>query len=237
VLEVFICSDNLCYSAIVVATLNSLMRFYNVTDKDMPKEIRPQFVLDVEREELFIQAGLQDRVTQVYEGLVYMDFSSELMQGQGHGQYINLEMTHLPQFWLAYLNDPSDSGRIHSNVKARWERGDNEVHDAMKQFGELTSKARVAIEEQDWNTLAALMNSNFDLRRKIYGDECLGSQNIEMIEIARRHGSAVKFPGSGGAVVGLCLNAERQVAMKEEFFKKGFVFCEIVPYGGDLARL
>jgi glucuronokinase len=81
-----------------------------------------------------------------------MDFSSELMQGQGHGQYINLEMTHLPQFWLAYLNDPSDSGRIHSNVKARWERGDNEVHDAMKQFGELTSKARVAIEEQDWNT-------------------------------------------------------------------------------------
>jgi hypothetical protein len=30
--------------------------------------------------------------------------------------------------------------------------GDNEVHDAMKQFGELTSKARVAIEEQDWNT-------------------------------------------------------------------------------------
>jgi glucuronokinase len=64
--------------------------------------------------------------------------------------------------------------------------GDNEVHDAMKQFGELTSKARVAIEEQDWNTLAALMNSNFDLRRKIYGDECLGSQNIEMIEIARR---------------------------------------------------
>jgi hypothetical protein len=127
VLEVFICSDNLCYSAIVVATLNSLMRFYNVTDKDMPKEIRPQFVLDVEREELFIQAGLQDRVTQVYEGLVYMDFSSELMQGQGHGQYINLEMTHLPQFWLAYLNDPSDSGRIHSNVKARWERGKNYV--------------------------------------------------------------------------------------------------------------
>jgi len=33
--------------------------------QDMPKEIQPQFILDVEKLELFIQAGLQDRVIQV----------------------------------------------------------------------------------------------------------------------------------------------------------------------------
>ncbi len=33
--------------------------------QDMPKELQPAFILGVEKEELFIQAGLQDRVIQV----------------------------------------------------------------------------------------------------------------------------------------------------------------------------
>ena len=36
--------------------------------QDMPKPLQPNFVLDVEMSELFIQAGLQDRVIQVREG-------------------------------------------------------------------------------------------------------------------------------------------------------------------------
>ena len=32
----------------------------------MPKELQPNFVLDVETSELYIQAGLQDRVIQVW---------------------------------------------------------------------------------------------------------------------------------------------------------------------------
>lgn len=34
-----------------------------------------------------------------------------------------MDMSVLPSFWLAYLNDPSDSGRIHSNVRQRWLNG------------------------------------------------------------------------------------------------------------------
>ena len=33
--------------------------------QDMPKPLQPNFILDVEMSELFIQAGLQDRVIQV----------------------------------------------------------------------------------------------------------------------------------------------------------------------------
>src|SRR5882757_7413614 len=58
-------------SAIIVATLRALMEFYGVT---IALEAQPTFVLTVEREELGITVGLQDRVIQVYEGLVYMDF-------------------------------------------------------------------------------------------------------------------------------------------------------------------
>src|SRR5687767_1673028 len=56
-------------SAITVATLRALMKFYDV---HIPKEVLPSLALAVEREELGIQAGLQDRVIQVYEGMVYM---------------------------------------------------------------------------------------------------------------------------------------------------------------------
>lgn len=34
-----------------------------------------------------------------------------------------MDMSELPPFWLAYLSDPSDSGRIHSNVRQRWLSG------------------------------------------------------------------------------------------------------------------
>ena len=37
-------------------------------------------------EELGITAGLQDRVVQVYGGLVYMDFARESTQRHGHGR-------------------------------------------------------------------------------------------------------------------------------------------------------
>lgn len=34
-----------------------------------------------------------------------------------------MDMGALPPLWLAYLSDPSDSGRIHSNVRQRWLSG------------------------------------------------------------------------------------------------------------------
>ena len=44
-------------SAIVTATLKCLMHFFNLTETDLPKEVQPQFILDVEKSELHINAG------------------------------------------------------------------------------------------------------------------------------------------------------------------------------------
>ncbi|XP_029964462.1 uncharacterized protein LOC115400605 [Salarias fasciatus] len=217
-------------SAIVSATLKCLMKFYNITDQDLPKPIRANFILNVETEELFITAGLQDRVVQVYEGLVYMDFSRELMEQQGYGHYIPLDMSRLPPLWLAYLSDPSYSGRIHSNIRQRWLSGEQEVVEAMKTFAQLTDQARAALQDGDWPRLAQLMDQNFDLRRSVYTDECLGPGNLKMVELARQSGSAVKLPGSGGAVVGLCLDQDKLVALRQSFQQAGCVFCVLSPY-------
>ncbi|XP_069391182.1 glucuronokinase with putative uridyl pyrophosphorylase [Paralichthys olivaceus] len=217
-------------SAIVSATLKCLMKFYNITDNDLPKPVRANFILNVETDELFITAGLQDRVVQVYEGLVYMDFSKKLMEEQGYGNYVSMDMSNLPLFWLAYLSDPSDSGRIHSNIRQRWLSGEPLVVEAMKNFAELTDQARSALQHRDWSRLAQLMDQNFELRRSVYTDDCLGPGNLKMVQLARQFGSAVKLPGSGGAVVGLCLDQARLVEMRQAFQEAGCVFCVIAPY-------
>ena len=54
-------------------------------------------------------------------------------------------------------------------------------------------------------------------RRQIYGDTVLGQSNLRMVEIGRTYGSAAKFPGSGGAVVGLCLDANKRVCVENHF--------------------
>ncbi|MFW6163513.1 MAG: mevalonate kinase, partial [Planctomycetota bacterium] len=58
-------------SAIVTAVMRALLRFYDIS---IPQPILPSIILRAETEELNIPAGLQDRVIQTYEGMVYMDF-------------------------------------------------------------------------------------------------------------------------------------------------------------------
>ena len=74
-------------------------------------------------------------MVQVYEGLVYMNLSTKLLKSRGFGEYenIDVELRELPQFFLVYLADPSDSGKIHNDVKMRWLNGDQQVVDAMNQ--------------------------------------------------------------------------------------------------------
>lgn len=48
-----------------------------------------------------------------------------------------------------------------------------------------------------------LMSRNFSVRERLYGSACLGASNLRMVELGRQCGAYVKFPGSGGAVLGL----------------------------------
>ena len=52
----------------------------------------------------------------------------------------------------------------------------------------LVAACRQALEGGDTAKLAELMNSNFDLRRRMFGDAALGSVNLQMIDLARSGG-------------------------------------------------
>jgi len=184
-------------SAIVTATMRALCGFYDVA---IPKEIMPGLILSVEKDELGISAGLQDRVAQVYEGLTYMDFDREFMDEHGHGRYEPLDPGLLPSLYIAYQTELAESSEVfHNDIRKRYDAGERKVIDAMTTIAELASQARPCLLERDYETLAQLMNRNFDARRSIYN---LNPKHIRMVELARGIGASAQFAGSGGSVVG-----------------------------------
>ncbi|CAO2829907.1 unnamed protein product [Amaranthus hypochondriacus] len=209
-------------SAIVCAALNCMLDFYKVGHL-VKMEERPNLILDAEKE-LGIVAGLQDRVAQVYGGLVFMDFSKTHMDELGHGIYTPMDTSLLPPLYLIYAENPSDSGKVHSTVRQRWLDGDEFIRSTMNEVANLAVDGRQALLEKDYTKLASLMNHNFDLRRRMFGDDVLGDINLKMVEVAREVGAASKFTGSGGAVVAFCPDGEWQVELLVETCKKaGFV--------------
>lgn len=197
-------------SAIIVATLRCLMEFYGV---EIPKEAQPTLVLSVEKEELGIAAGLQDRVIQVYEGMVYMDFDpacEHQVAGIKSYAYEPMDPGLLPPLYLAYhdaLSEPTEV--FHSDIRERYNRGEERIVRAMRHFAELAAKGREALLQHDADLIARLIDENFDTRRSIYN---LPAWQVKMIEVARACGASAKFAGSGGAIIG----TYRDEAMFEE---------------------
>lgn len=184
-------------SAIITACLRALMTFYGVV---IPKPLQANLILSAEKDELYISAGLQDRVTQVYEGLVYMDFDKALMEKQGHGLYEEMDHKLLPKLYIAYRDDLSKPTEVfHNDIRARFELGDKSVLDAMRHWADLATKAKRHLINREYDRFGELLNANFDRRRRIYK---LERGNIRMVEIARSVGATAKFTGSGGAIVG-----------------------------------
>jgi galactokinase/mevalonate kinase-like predicted kinase len=211
-------------SAILTAIVRCLMAHQGL---DTPEKAErallddnrlPSFVLAIENEELGITAGLQDRVVQAWVGAIHMNFSPDEtdIKTTGYGIYSRrLPLSSLPPLFLAYAPDPSDSGRIHAPVKQRWLNGEPDVVAGMKTIGSLADAGRKLCEERPYSSAsveeaeavahewASLFTTNFDTRRSLFGDAALGKDNLRMIAIARETGASAKFPGSGGAVVGV----------------------------------
>ena len=184
-------------SAIITACLRALMSFYGVS---IPRHTQANLVLSAEMDELHIAAGLQDRVVQVYEGLVYMDFSQAIMDRQGYGAYESLPVRLLGRLYVAYQDDSSEPTEVfHNAIRTRFEAGERQVVAAMTYWASLAVKAKRCLLADDRAGLGRLIDANFDRRRRIYR---LSEANIRMVETARSAGASAKFTGSGGAIVG-----------------------------------
>ncbi len=184
-------------SSIITAVLRALCQYFDVK---IERQLQAKLVMETETKELGVPAGPQDRVIQVYEGLVYMDFVRELMESRGYGKYESLDPSLLPNVYLAYRTTLSEGTEVfHTNVRERWRNNDPEIVDAMQAWAGYAEQGRQALLDRNYDLLNRLIDANFDLRAKIYR---IGDGNTQMIYTARNVGASANFAGSGGAIVG-----------------------------------
>lgn len=208
-------------SAIIIATLRCLMAHYDI---DIDKRVQPSLALAVERDELGIGGGLQDRVVQVYEGLVAMDFSCpEEINGYECGHYTPLSTALLPPVYVAYRPASSEPTEVfHNDLRSRFDAGEPEVVGAMQRFAQLTDAALDCLHNGDVNQLAGLLNANFDCRQSFCA---LNPQHVEMVETARAAGVCAKYAGSGGAIVGTFRDASQFEQLRRRMNQIG---CQVI---------
>jgi glucuronokinase len=185
-------------SAIVTATMRALMKFFDV---DIPAPLLPGVILSAELEELGIGAGLQDRVVQVYEGLVYMDFDRARMEHDGHGLYEPLDPKLLPPVFIAYHSHLAEGTELtHNDLRARYNRQEPAVLAAISRWIELADEARALLLAGRGLEIAPLLNEAFDLRASLLQ---ISPGNLELVQRGRDLGAGTQFCGSGGAIVGV----------------------------------
>lgn len=201
-------------SAIITATMRALMKFYKVK---IPLEILPNIVLSAEVDELGINAGLQDRVIQAYEGCVYMNFDKKIMEAKRHGDYERIDPKLLPRLYIAYKTELGKvSGKVLSDIKTRWEKGDEQVVKTLKRIADIAEEGKEAIHQRDMVKLNELMNENFDSRSQIMN---INESNMQMVQTARKCGASAKFTGSGGSIIGIYTNDEMLTKLVVELKK------------------
>lgn len=184
-------------SAIITAALRALCQYYGV-EIDLP--VQANLVLETETRELNVPAGLQDRVIQAYHGLVYMDFSRELMETRGYGEYERMDPALLPRVYVAARTSLSEGTEVfHGNLRERWRRGDPEVLAAMRTWAGYAEEGRQCLLTGEYARLGELIDANFDLRAQLFQ---IDRGNLELVHTARRAGATANFAGSGGAIVG-----------------------------------
>ncbi len=183
-------------SAIVTAAMKAMMEFYGI---DIPNPILANLILSVEKDELSIGAGLQDRVAQVYGCPVYMDFNRQLMDSRGYGEYIPFDKSMLPNVFLAYRTNLSEGSEVtHNDLATRYAKGEGAVVDAMAQWVSLTDEVWSKLQAGN-KSITDLINRNFDIRSSILN---ISTGNRTLVETARSVGAGAKFTGSGGAIIG-----------------------------------
>jgi glucuronokinase len=209
-------------SALVIAVIRALCDLY--AHRLDPADLAA-LALAVETEDLGVVAGLQDRVAQAYEGLVFMDF------GAGN-TYEPLDPELLPPLMVAWRPDAGGhSGEIHASLKQRHRSGEPLVHETMCSLADVARDARAALVGGNLDRFAQCLDRTYELRKRVIA---LDPRCVEMVELARRHGASANYTGSGGAIVAASVGLGELESAERGLRAAG---CEVATCTGTGARV
>jgi glucuronokinase len=167
-------------SALVIATLRA-------GGVHLPPVEIAQLALAVERDDLGILGGLQDRVVQAFDDPVLVDVSAE--------KPAVTQMVPARPLWFVVAWTPtaaSDSGEYHAAVASDVDRG------GMAELALIAREAGDAFAAGDASRLAELMSASAAVRARVAP---LPPAHEALADALRRVGLSPNSAGSGGAVV------------------------------------
>ena len=103
-----------------------------------------------------------------------------------------------------------------SNIKIRYDNGDQFVIDTLKEIADIAEQGKQAIRKRNYEELHELMNRNFDLREKIM---TIREADKSLVDTARQCRASAKFTGSGGSIIGMYHDDEMLNRLKVELKK------------------
>ncbi|MEX0813787.1 MAG: hypothetical protein WD048_16335 [Chitinophagales bacterium] len=191
-------------SALITALFRVLLQW---ADKEIAPTVLANLVLSVEKEELGIGAGLQDRVAQAYEHPVFMDFDKSIMEKQGFGQYHKIKLDTIQDcLFIVYSQELSEGSEVvHNTFQKDFSNNKPEALRAIESWKSIADAFYSALQTGNNARLAELMNENFKLREKVMP---LQKAQVKLVKKVSATGVAAKFCGSGGAVLALADSPE-----------------------------
>ena len=200
-------------SALVMAALRAMGKAHGI---QWTWRSLADATLAVEQVHLGNIAGPMDRWIQAQEEFLWMDFSGNKTEV--------LPINTLPPLRVLISSKPRrSSGSVHAPIMERWSRGDPQIKRVMDAYKPLVEQGRVALLGRDFSTLAECMDRNFELRASLFS---IHEEDQAMINLCRRHGSAAKLCGSGGAVLALMKCKEEWSALEVEAKGAGITVVE-----------
>jgi glucuronokinase len=196
-------------SAIIIATIRALVATNPTsewaTSVNSPDALA-ELALSVERDELGIAAGLQDRLVQSYGVPVAMDFSTSRPQCTPLGK--------IPGDLLVAWN-PSGaepSGHVHASLRSNYDDDVGTTHRTMAEIAEQGRLAGDAIRSGDVDALGAAIDHTLTLRSRLLS---LDPRMLAASATVRDLGGHANWTGSGGAIVILLPDPGRAALVKE----------------------
>jgi len=203
-------------SAVIIATLRALGAWWECTP---PRFELAEMALATEVEDLGIAAGPLDRVVQAYESTMVMDFAPP----RSEAAYRTLDARLIPPLVVSWNASGGDSSHLtHSDLRARWKRGDPDVVGTVQALRELVDWGITALEARDVDLFADLVDENFRLRCSMTS---VGEPDRAMVSVARAAGAGAKLCGSGGAVVAVPRAGVDPSAVERALRGAGFPTC------------
>ena len=200
-------------SALIIATLRALAGYFEVA---LDRWALAEGALAAETEDLGIAAGPMDRIVQSWGGTVQMD----LAPPRSPEGVREVETGSLPPLFVAWATTRTkNSGRLHGPLRQRWERGDPQVLEVVRQLGALVEEGVTALEDGDTQAFGRCMSRNFRLRDRIFP---IHEGDRAMVASAEALGCPAKLAGSGGGLVGLLKDGVSPSALEDAARPLGF---------------